>query len=619
MADTPSSSHPSSPSSSTTTANTTSIPLRASSTRLPNSRSAAIKQKPTGPAASLAAAPQRAPLPTKAAKPAAPPRPLPQLSLHPEDKMTMAAVVAPAPSPAEGPKISMTSKEWVIPPRPKPGRKPATDTPPTKRKAQNRAAQRAFRERRAARVGELEEQLDQHKDESDKKEADLKDKIHSLELDLQSFRSRCSLLENMLDRERQERIRAETEAETLRQQRDSGAFRRSSVATSHHRTRENSMASHRGSIASTRLPHPQPSKDFSISQIISPPESMDTSSNPTSGDHITCGSCSPNGHCACAEQVLADSANGCGKCSFGTTCECLEEVSKGAAASHELKRPSSPSRPFQADKRLKISARAGEVETDFTASFSHKSSSASQLPPSILMTDMPSLDTNAFKEDCGFCKDGTYCVCADAAMATPAMTPTDTTPPTLQQVQTPPPSEADVGPLPPPFIMEMTADGAVKLPARKNHKPALPSSSKPSGGCGPNGPGSCATCQADPKAGLFCRLMAAKFNGEKSSSGGGCCGGKGAGGGCCKNKNKGPSNNAEEKVTLPSLPSLGLSYAEAYQTLSSHRNFDKAADDIGSWLPKLKTAQRNRATVEVEAASIMSVLKEFDIRFGREC
>src|ERR1700712_4545621 len=52
----------------------------------------------------------------------------------------------------------VTTKEWVIPPRPKPGRKPATDTPPTKRKAQNRQAQRAFRERKTALVGELQEQ-----------------------------------------------------------------------------------------------------------------------------------------------------------------------------------------------------------------------------------------------------------------------------------------------------------------------------------------------------------------------------------------------------------------------------------------------------------------------------
>uniref|UniRef100_A0A8H7TS70 Uncharacterized protein n=1 Tax=Bionectria ochroleuca TaxID=29856 RepID=A0A8H7TS70_BIOOC len=79
-----------------------------------------------------------------------------------------------------------------------------------------------------------------------------------------------------------------------------------------------------------------------------------------------------------------------------------------------------------------------------------------------------------------------------------------------------------------------------------------------------------------------------------------------------------------EKITLPSLPSLGLSCAEAYQTLSSHRHFDKASDDIGSWLPKLRTTPMDdrdkkthrRKDVEVEAASIMSVLKDFDVRFG---
>jgi hypothetical protein len=115
--------------------------------------------------------------------------------------------------------------------------------------------------------------------------------------------------------------------------------------------------------------------------------------------------------------------------------------------------------------------------------------------------------------------------------------------------------------------------------------------------------------------------MSAKYSREQSPSGGGCCGGKGAGGGCCKSKKQ----SAPEKITLPSLPSLGLSCAEAYQTLSSHRNFSRAADDISSWLPKLKTTNQasriapGRQAVEVEAASIMSVLKEFDVRFGREC
>lgn len=53
------------------------------------------------------------------------------------------------------------SRKYVLPPRPKPGRKPSADTPPNRRKAQNREAQRAFRERRAAAVQELEAKLDE--------------------------------------------------------------------------------------------------------------------------------------------------------------------------------------------------------------------------------------------------------------------------------------------------------------------------------------------------------------------------------------------------------------------------------------------------------------------------
>ncbi|KAL8289991.1 hypothetical protein RQP46_002930 [Phenoliferia psychrophenolica] len=52
-----------------------------------------------------------------------------------------------------------TTKEWIIPPRPKPGRKPAQVDPESSRKALNRASQRAFRERRQEYVGELEEKV----------------------------------------------------------------------------------------------------------------------------------------------------------------------------------------------------------------------------------------------------------------------------------------------------------------------------------------------------------------------------------------------------------------------------------------------------------------------------
>ncbi|KAL3957132.1 hypothetical protein ACCO45_007710 [Purpureocillium lilacinum] len=335
-------------------------------------------------------------------------------------------------------------------------------------------------------------------------------------------------------------------------------------------------------------------RNLSISHIITPPDTVGTNSSDSEAT-LTCGNCSPSGPCACADEVLASAANGCGKCGFGSHCQCLDEITASVSQGQSLKRPVSPSNPSSDGKRLRSDGRGVlETETDFTAMFSRTSvaSAPQQSPYELHSESQLSTDSMPFKDSCGFCKDGTYCMCAEeaAAMATPAMTPTaEILPPISHQTQTPPPSELDI--IPSPLVMEMTADGAVKLPRRtqKPHKKPTKNNTK---GCGANGPG-------------------------------GCCGGKGAGGGCCKSG--GPES---QKITLPSLPSLGLSCAEAYQTLSSHRNFDRAADDISSWLPKLKAStptpsrpgvQRGRQAIEVEAASIMSVLKEFDVRFGREC
>ncbi|KAG5993866.1 hypothetical protein E4U54_003269 [Claviceps lovelessii] len=603
------------------------------------------------PATDAVTPPARAPLPTKQPKantaikptPSARggPPPLPRLSVLPPTASkgtNMAAVDRPSPGPV--PKMSMTSKEWIIPPRPKPGRKPATDTPPTKRKAQNRAAQRAFRERRAARVGELEQQLDEIKDDHHKEEMELKDKIHRLELDVQSFRSRCLLLENMLDRERQYRIHAEREADTLRKRHDDDLYRSQnmngpgqSYSQSHNPTQHYLT---RPTLSNGRPIPPAQDRNFSMSQIITPPLSLDISSNnPDADAAITCGNCSPNGPCACAEKVIASAvAAGCGKCSFGSPCQCMEDV---LGQGQDLKRPVSPSAEWSdggGKRQHRVSVEQNSItETDFTAIFSRQNLTHGTNAPepsydqSTSYSQVPSEGTMDFKDSCGFCKDGTYCVCAEdaaAGMATPAMTPTETLRPTSHQAQTPPPSEPDV--FSTPMAVEMTADGAVKLPRRvggKKPPTRAASFSSAAGGCGSNGPGTCAQCKADPKSGLFCRLMNAKYSREQGVLSGGCCGGKGAGDGCCKSRDAAP-----EKITLPSLPSLGLSCAEAYQTLSSHRNFSKAADDISSWLPKLKTTMPGtlgrggpvpgRQAVEVEAASIMSVLKEFDIRFGRD-
>ncbi|TDZ35651.1 bZIP transcription factor hapX [Colletotrichum spinosum] len=548
--------------------------------------------------------------PTNAANPhqlpairpnAAPPPPT--ISARPPlpiNKMSMASVISPPPIEAQ-PKMSMTTKEWVIPPRPKPGRKPATDTPPTKRKAQNRAAQRAFRERRAARVGELEEQLDEQRETYEKTEKELKDKVHGLEMELQAFKSRCVVLENLLDRERKDRVKAETDLE--------GQKRRWNEQTIAQR-RLPSPVRRGSSISHQESPTPpvgHSNQPFSISQIVSPEDSTHDSPAP-----FGCGSCDPSGSCVCADNVLTDTVTGCGGCELGGRCECLEETIKSAIMS-DLKRAPSPSAITSSEKRLRTEPTHIEEETeiDFTAMFSKKP--PVQQHPTISIEQPQPLSSLGPRDSCGFCKDGTYCICADTSMSLgpPATTPYGP-PPAYSQQTTPPPSEHDA--VPPP--MEIDSDGAVKLrPRPQITQPTAPVSS----GCGAKGPGTCSQCLSDPKSGLFCRALSANFERQGGDSGGGCCGGGGPGGGCCK------SDSAPTKLPTKGKLGLSLSCAQAYQTLASHRNFEKAADDIGSWLPKLRAAPRpgqtlpspSRLPIEVEAASIMSVLKDFDIRFGR--
>ncbi|KAL2258526.1 hypothetical protein VTK26DRAFT_8130 [Humicola hyalothermophila] len=301
------------------------------------------------------------------------------------------------------------------------------------------------------------------------------------------------------------------------------------------------------------------------------------------------------------------------------------------------------------------------METDFTAMFSTQGNK-DHTAPAFLPTTQPQsqgLASLEVRDPCGFCKDGTYCVCADSMVSSASVVPSVAQQvPELTQTRTPPPSEDDVGPMP----MEVTATGAIKLPGPRSsqqRRPAtnttLPKSpAKASSSCGPNGPGTCAQCLADPKSGLFCRSLAANFEKNNSGGTGGCCGGGGPGG-CCRAGEQSsspdgsgtdlpltrPAGSANDTAGNSSGLGLSLSCADAYKTLASHRHFNEAADDIGSWLPKLKAlpiprpggdarghgagggggrghgSGAGRAPIEVEAASIMSVLKDFDVRFGR--
>lgn len=316
----------------------------------------------------------------------------------------------------------ITTKEWIIPPRPKPGRKPATDTPPTKRKAQNRAAQRAFRERRAARVGELEEQLEETKEEQQKREAELKAKVVRLEAEverfngeLHSWRLRCDTLDRIADYERREKEAALAELAYLR----NGAQTKGTDAVPLPPRRA------RHDVARTPSTFQQPSPA---------PQHEDV-------DMGGCGGCDPNGQCACVEKALEISSQGCGKCSLDTHCQCLEDTIKATDGLDmlDLKRSHSPPVGNYSDKRQR-SSRSGSstpLEVDFTAQFSSSR-------PAVVV--QPTVHIRSSGESCGFCEEGTYCMCAEAAAMAAANNNNDNEnrlAPLLNEA-TPPPSDTDV-------------------------------------------------------------------------------------------------------------------------------------------------------------------------------
>jgi hypothetical protein len=97
------------------------------------------------------------------------------------------SVVGPS-TPGAGP----TSQRYEIPPRPKPGRKPATDEPASKRKAQNRESQRAFRARKVAKLEEMQSTLDacamRHREELEFTEASYKHELAEKMADIAKLR-----------------------------------------------------------------------------------------------------------------------------------------------------------------------------------------------------------------------------------------------------------------------------------------------------------------------------------------------------------------------------------------------------------------------------------------------
>jgi len=406
----------------------------------------------------------------------------------------------------------------------------------------------------------------------------MREKIVRLEQDvarfngeLQSWRLRCDTLDRIADYERKEKEAAQAELSYLRHGAQTTGT--DAVPLPPRRHREQHMLA---SVPQQYLPYvPTPEAEAQLG----------------------CGNCASTDRCECAEQAMAIATAGCGKCSVNTHCECLEKTLNSSGdlpvpIDFKRSRSASPSSQAYPEKRHRPSDPTTPLEVDFTTQFSSKPTTTQVQPEEIQIA------SRRPAESCGFCVEGAYCMCAEAAATANSNNERDyenRLAPLLSEV-TPPPSDTDT---------------EMKLPSMhpvQMHRPvATQSTTSP---C-VNGPGTCQQCQNDPKSGLFCKSLAA-MRAAGTEVPDGCCGGISGGGGCCKSL---PAVALSQRPPPPSL-----SCADTYKTLSMHQNFDAASDELNTWLGRLHATPDHhpgRAPMEVEAASVMGVLKLFDRRFGR--
>lgn len=432
--------------------------------------------------------------------------------LTPSASSTTNKPLAPMPGTTYTPTISM-NKEWVLPPKPKPGRKPAVDTPPTKRKAQNREAQRAFRERRAAKVSELEDQMKAMEEEDQKEQEKLMAHVKQLEHSLKDYteklmywRGEYSELEDAYGREIQLRQSAEMEIQTLRKGMTNGT---EAVALPPRRPLQNEYMAGPGPGASE------------------------------------------------GTTATESSAIGCGKCSAETRCQCIDEafqMHNGAAEPvvPTFKRPNSPQSHTE-NKRRQLSNPDTSSEIDFTAQFS------TRRPPTLTTSasTSSSIAATTLPDPCGFCSNGTTCLCAELAKTRPdrALRPPASTLPT-------PPESATT--------YAVTSNPCI------------------------NDPGTCTQCRSNPTSTLFCKTLAATKPVKSDTL-------------------RPIRNNATDQTASQGST---LNCADAFTVLSRHPGFDQASADLATWVPHLSTVPSATTAFDIEAASVMGVLKLFDRRFG---
>lgn len=283
------------------------------------------------------------------------------------------------------------------------------------------------------------------------------------------------------------------------------------------------------------------------------------------------------GHKSTKKQDATDHT--CGNCD-GDYCKCVDDALKASAYSAEdataatFKRPHSPPSSTDNKRSRHASDLDNNTEIDFTYQFA-----TPPRPTLSTSASTVSIPAVAPPDPCGFCDDGTACLCAEMAKDKAFS----------DDLKLPPPS------LPPP-IQKPTNNAPTTNP-----NPCI------------NGPGTCKQCLSSPLSTLFCKSVAAtrpSFPPAPTNP----------------NESASPNTSSPQTVETTNFSSIEptLTCADAFTTLSRHPAFDRAiSSDLGTWVPQLAAGRKparnsDRTAYEIEAASVMSVLKFFDRRFGRD-
>lgn len=385
----------------------------------------------------------------------------PQLQSASTDSGQLLAPNGPTPAPTP----SIVSRDYShIPPRPKPGRKPATDSPATKRKEQNRDAQRAYRARKSQQCDELEDELSNRAAEWAQKEtawqqcfeeqarahmqanANHRAFIASLERELGDVRARCGRLE-----EDNQQINRELGA--ARAQR----FSHGSMSIGSYPSRGSRSGSWSQPLTPGSYEQPQPH-----------PQSRPSVRHSRLGSYGH-----EHGHEHLSKKTFAPT---CRKCEGGGPCACLQEgLQRTSLATFDHDHTLSA---MEIDfttvsiPRKRSSATAGLQDRDHDHGHNHNRRSDD--------TSIPQT-TNKQRDSCGFCTDSENCVCA--------------------MVEDPAPA---------PALIPATAPGPAPAPPTTGSKL---STLEPQ-----PAPGSCDRCVQDPERARWCRMLAQEVPQSQSGS-----------------------------------------------------------------------------------------------------